>query len=140
MHEAIGGGCRGYFKEVRGMKEKMTFAQTLSAGQRQLLLEELLDLMTPEERAKILTPGLAPKIPPDIGLEEVRDHMEITNRTFNALWRAGMRTLHDIYGTSPRALMNISHIGKNAYSEIVSILREHEYDVSTFELWEQKVR
>lgn len=34
--------------------------------------------------------------------------------------------------------MNIRFIGKSAYSEIVDILREHEYDVSTFELWNGK--
>ena len=118
----------------------MTFAQSLSAGQRRLLLEELLQLMTPEERNRVLTPGLEPIIPPDTSLDVIRDRKEITERTFNALWRAGMRSLHDIYSTSPRALMTISRIGKNAYSEIVSILSKYEYDVSAFELWEQKER
>ena len=59
-------------------------------------------------------------------------------RDRNSLYRAGMRTLHDVYETSPKALMNIRFIGKSAYSEIVDILREHEYDVSTFELWNGK--
>ena len=105
----------------------MTFEETLTPYQRRLLLEKLLNLMTPEERAKILTPGVAPKMPPDISLEELRDRKEITQRT-----------LHDVYETSPKALMNIRFIGKSAYSEIVDILREHEYDVSTFELWNGK--
>ena len=116
----------------------MTFEETLRPYQRRLLLEKLLNLMTPEERAKILTPGIAPKMPPDVSLEELRDRKEITQRTMNSLYRAGMRTLHDVYETSPKALMNIRFIGKSAYSEIVDILREHEYDVSTFELWNGK--
>lgn len=116
----------------------MTFAQTLTPYQRELLLNELLELMTPEERAKILTPGIAPKLPEDITLDSLRDRREITQRTANSLYRAGMRSLHDIYSMSPRALMNIRFIGKSAYSEIVDILREHEYDVSTFELWNGK--
>jgi DNA-directed RNA polymerase alpha subunit len=116
----------------------MTFAQTLTPYQRELLLNELLELMTPEERAKILTPGIAPKLPEDITLDSLRDRKEITQRTANSLYRAGMRSLHDIYSMSPRALMNIRFIGKSAYSEIVEILREHEYDVSTFELWNGK--
>lgn len=103
-------------------------------------LRKLLDLMTPEERDKILAPGLSPKLPPDISLDEIRDRREITQRTFNSLWRAGMRSLRDVYDTSPRALMNIRHIGKSAFSEIVSVLRNHEFDVSVFELWEQKGR
>lgn len=119
------------------MKNNMTFAQSLSPLQRELLLKDILQLFTPEERAKILTPGAAPKMPPDVSLETLRDRREITQHTLGCLIRAGLHTLHDVYEMSPRALMNIRHIGKKSFSEIVDILRDHEYDVSTFEMWEQ---
>lgn len=122
------------------MKNGPTFAQSLSPAQRKQLLYEVLELMTPEERAQVLERGASPKTPPDVSLETLRDRREITLYALNCLRRAGMSTLHDVYSTSPRALMNIRHVGRSTFSEIVELLRKYEYDVSAFEMWEQKVK
>lgn len=122
------------------MKNGPTFAQSLSPAQRKQLLYEVLELMTPEERAQVLERGASPKTPPDISLETLRDRREITQYALNCLYRAGMRTLHDVYSTSPKAIMNIRRVGKSTFSEIVEVLRKYEYDVSAFEMWEQKVK
>lgn len=122
------------------MKNGPTFAQSLSPAQRKRLLYEVLELMTPEERAQVLERGASPKTPPDISLETLRDRREITQYALNCLYNAGMRTLHDVYSTSPKAIMNIRRIGKSTFSEIVEVLRKYEYDVSAFEMWEQKVK
>ena len=122
------------------MKNGPTFAQSLSPAQRKQLLYEVLELMTPEERAQVLERGVSPKTPPDVSLETLRDRREITQYALNCLHRAGMRTLHDVYSTSPRVLMNIRHVGRSTFSEIVELLRKYEYDISAFEMWEQKVK
>ena len=52
--------------------------------------------------------------------------------------RAPNRSLFYALGYTPEELERPLIGVVSAYSEIVDILREHEYDVSTFELWNGK--
>ncbi len=49
----------------------------------------------------------------------------LSTRAFNALYRAGIDTLRDISQSTKEELMEIRHLGKNSYSEIVQKLGEY---------------
>lgn len=62
----------------------------------------------------------------DILTTPIRD-LNLTIRTFNCLWRAGIKTLGDICMKSQRQLLKVRNLGRNSLNEIKDKLAEYDY-------------
>lgn len=62
----------------------------------------------------------------DILATPIRD-LNFTIRTFNCLYRAGIRTLGDICMKSQRQLLKVRNLGRNSLNEIKAKLAEYDY-------------
>lgn len=55
------------------------------------------------------------------------EHLELSVRSYNCLYRAGIRTLGEIADLSPEKLANIRNIGRRSYCEIMDVLTKSGY-------------
>ncbi len=62
----------------------------------------------------------------DILATQIRD-LNLTIRTFNCLWRAGIKTLGDICMKSQRQLLKVRNLGRNSLNEIKDKLADYDY-------------
>ena len=56
--------------------------------------------------------------------------LELSVRAYNALMRAGYRTLNDLINSSALKLRRVRNLGTKTIKEIIDVVKEHGYELS----------
>lgn len=61
------------------------------------------------------------------------DHLELSTRSYNCLYRAGIREIDELLKKTPKEIVCIKNLGKKSFIEIMDKLKKYDYEYETEE-------
>lgn len=117
----------GYYCKKRGAYDEVYKSKIIEARTHEIAK---LDLVIENKKKKIIDSNSTPR--GFFGNDEITE-LDLSVRSFNCLWRAGIHTIEDLCGLTEEQLFHIKNLGRKSFDEILDKMKSYGLKLSDSE-------